>query len=168
MSVTADHFRLTPVTNAYRPVTPASPVPGGVDEVPWLRAYTVPSAAPAASAAPILIMSDRVWCCLAGAMATPAGLAAAPPAVGTLSAVAATTGSAGFLGCGDSGIVVVVCGAALGAGCCCCVSEASGYVVTGCSGACDGFNVVPWFVVPWFVVPGLAGCDWFCPAGGVA
>ena len=127
---------------SYLPVTPGSPVPGGVDEVPWLSAYTVPTAAPAARAAPILIMSDRVWCCLAGAMATPAGLAAAPPEVGTLSAVAAPTGSAVFFGCGPSGIVVVVCGAALGDGCCC-VSEASGYVVTGFSGACDGFTVVP-------------------------
>jgi hypothetical protein len=64
------------------------------------------------------------------------------------------------LGCGASGIVVVVWGVALGDGCCC-VSEASGYVVTGCSGACDGFTVVPWFVVPW-----LPGCGWLCPADG--
>jgi hypothetical protein len=41
-------------------------------------------------------------------MATPAGFAAAPPVVGTLSAVAAPTGSEGFLGCGASGIVIVV------------------------------------------------------------
>src|SRR6476646_2768951 len=123
---------------SYLPVTPASPVPGGVDEVPWLSAYTVPSAAPAASAAPILIMSDRVWCCLAGAMATPAGLAAAPPVVGTLSAVAAPTGSAGFFGCGASGIVVwagAVCAGAFGDVCSCCAPVASGYVVTGASGA---------------------------------
>src|SRR5215468_9536125 len=115
----------------YLPVTPGSPVPGGVDEVPWLSAYTVPSAAPAARAAPTLINNDRVWCCLAGAMATPAGLAAAPPAVGTLSAAAAPTGSAGFLGFGPSGTVVACAGAAIGSSACC-VSFALGYVVTGC------------------------------------
>src|SRR6476620_1589239 len=126
----------------YLPVTPARPVPGGVDEVPWLSAKIVPKAAPAAATAPILNSSERVWCCLAGAMAMPAGLAAAPPDVGTLSAVAAPTGSAGFLGCGPSGIVVV-CGAAFADGCCCDWSAASGYVVTGASGACDGFTLVP-------------------------
>src|SRR6476646_5714184 len=97
----------------YLPVTPARPVPGGVDEVPWLSAKIVPKAAPAAATAPILNSSERVWCCLAGAMAMPAGLAAAPP------------GSAGFLGCGPSGIVVV-CGAAFADGCCCDWSAASG------------------------------------------
>src|SRR5689334_20009330 len=119
----------------YLPVTPARPVPGGVGEVPWLSAYTVPSAAPAATTAPILISRDRVWCCLAGAIATPAGFAAAPPAVGTLSAVAAPTGSAGFFGCGPSGIVVcagAVCAGAVCAGlafgdvCSCCAPAASG------------------------------------------
>ena len=112
----------------------------------WLSAKIVPKAAPAAATAPILSISERVWCCLAGAIATPAGLAAAPPAVGTLSAVAAPTGSVCGLGFGPSGIVVVVCGAAGVAfddGCCCGWSEASGYVVTGFSGACDGLIVVP-------------------------
>jgi hypothetical protein len=127
----------------YLPVTPVTPAPGGVDEVPWLSAKMVPKAAPAAATAPILNSSERVWCCLAGAIATPAGLAAAPPAVGTLSAVAAPTGSVCVLGCGASGIVVVCAGAALCDGCCCGWSEASGYVVTGFSGACDGFTVVP-------------------------
>src|ERR1051325_9831931 len=91
-------------------------------------------------------------------MAIPAGFAAAPPVVGTLSAVAAPTGSVCVLGFGPSGIVVV-CGAASGAGCCCCVSEASGYVVTGASGAWDGFKLVP----------GDAGCCcgcWFAGAEG--
>src|SRR5258707_14893308 len=87
--------------------------------------------------------SERVWCCLAGAMAMPAGLAAAPPDVGTLSAVAAPTGSVGFLGCGPSGTVVCAAGAVLGDCCSCWAPDASGYVVTGCSGACDGFTLVP-------------------------
>ena len=109
----------------------------------WLRAKIVPNAAPAAATAPILSSSERVWCCLAGAMATPAGLAAAPPDVGTLSAVAAPTGSVCGLGFGPSGTVVVCAGAAFGDGWSCCAPEASGYVVTGCSGACDGFTLVP-------------------------
>src|SRR5882724_10916674 len=108
----------------------------------------VPKAAPAATTAPILNSSERVWCCLAGAMAMPAGLAAAPPDVGTLSAVAAPTGSVGFLGCGASGTVVCAAGAVLGDCCSCWAPDASGYVVTGCSGACEGFTLVP----------GFAGC----------
>src|SRR6478672_5120419 len=110
----------------YLPVTPAMPVPGGVDEVPWLSAKMVPKAAPAAATAPSLSMSERVWCCLAGAIATPAGLAAAPPVVGTLSAVAAPTGSVCGLGFGASGTVVVCAGAAFGDGWSCCSPEASG------------------------------------------
>src|SRR5262249_11228373 len=108
-------------------VTPGEFAPGGVDGELWLSAKTVPTAAPAARAAPTLIRSDRVWCCLAGAMATPAGLAAAPPAVGKRSAAAAPTGSPVCccrLGCGPSGMPV--CGVAA-LGCCCCdVPEASG------------------------------------------
>src|SRR5438270_5344261 len=100
----------------YLPVTPAAPAPGGVDEVLWLNAKIVPKAAPAAATAPIFSSSDRVWCCLAGAMAIPAGRAAAPPVVGTLSAVAAPTGSVCVLGCGASGTVVVCAGAASGEG----------------------------------------------------
>src|SRR6478735_11891928 len=119
------------VTN-YLPVTPGRVAPGGVDEVPWLSAKIVPNAAPAAATAPILNSSERVWCCLAGAIAIPAGLAAAPPVVGTLSAVAAPTGSVCVLGFGPSGTVVVCAGAALG-DVCCGWSEASGYVVTGAS-----------------------------------
>src|SRR6516225_10784035 len=72
-------------------------------------------------------------------MATPAGLAAEPPAVGTLSAVAAPCGSLlGCLGCWG-------CGASGGpAGLCdCAFPAASGYVVTGCKGACDGLTLVP-------------------------
>jgi hypothetical protein len=92
----------------YLPVTPAAPAPGGVDDVLWLSAKIVPSAAPAAATAPSLISRERVWCCLAGAIAMPAGFAAAPPDVGTLSAVAAPTGSVCVLGRGASGIVVVV------------------------------------------------------------
>src|SRR6185503_13508028 len=137
-----------PVT--YLPVTPATPVPGGVDEVLWLSAKMVPKAAPAAATAPILSMSERVWCCFAGAIATPAGFAAAPPDVGTLSAVAAPTGSVCGLGFGPSGTVVVCAGAAFGDGWSCCVPEASGYVVTGCSGACEGFTLVPGDVGCWF------------------
>src|SRR6476661_5755505 len=106
---------------SYLPVTPARPVPGGVDEVLWLSAKIVPKAAPAAATAPILSSSERVWCCLAGAIATPAGLAAAPPDVGTLSAVAAPTGSVCGLGFGASGMVVVCAGAAFGDGWSCCV-----------------------------------------------
>jgi hypothetical protein len=45
---------------SYLPVTPATPVPGGVDEVPWLSAKIVPKAAPAAATAPILINRERV------------------------------------------------------------------------------------------------------------
>src|SRR5437660_9348930 len=121
------------VTN-YLPVTPAAPAPGGVDDVLWLSAKIVPNATPAAAIAPILSSSERVWCCLAGAMATPAGFEAAPPAVGTFSALAAPAGSCGFLGCGASGacsvvvvVVVFACGvgeAFCGSLCCCC--EASG------------------------------------------
>src|SRR5262249_12860570 len=92
---------------------------------------------------------DRVWCCLAGAMATPAGLAAAPPAVGTLSAAAAPTGSLGCcFGCGPWGRLLC-CGAVFTSGSSCSVPDASGYVVTGCRGACDGLIVVPLGVVVW-------------------
>src|SRR5947209_1174139 len=83
----------------YYCVAPAEPLVGDDDGVTQVRAYTVPAATPAAAIAPILIKSERVWCCLAGAMATPAGREAAPPVVGTFSAVAAPAGSTGFLGC---------------------------------------------------------------------
>src|SRR5947209_19414164 len=118
----------------YYCVAPAEPLVGDDDGVTQVRAYTVPAATPAAAIAPILSSSERVWCCLAGAMATPAGFEAAPPAVGTFSALAAPAGSCGFLGCGASGacsVVVVVVVFACGVGeafggwlCCCC--EASG------------------------------------------
>src|SRR6266481_418666 len=104
----------------YLPVTPGMPVPGGNDDVLWLSANTVPNAAPAATAAPILISKERVWCCLAGAIAAPAGLAAAPPAVDTPSAAAAPTGSMGrFLGCGLSGRVLCAGWVVNGCSCCC-------------------------------------------------
>src|SRR5262249_39601889 len=103
----------------------------------------------------------RVRCCLAGAMATPAGLATAPPAVGTFSAVAAPCGSAGWsLGCGALGVVRPAC-PGVAPGCVCwSAPEASGEVVTGCSGAVAGFTVVPLAGI-------LAGwlCD--CPDSGV-
>ena len=48
------------VTNSfYFCVTPGEVAPGGVEGVLWLRAKIVPNAAPAATAAPILIKSDR-------------------------------------------------------------------------------------------------------------
>src|SRR5579864_5372390 len=172
--VTTIRRNKSPVAN-YLPVTPAIPVPGGVDEVLWLSAKIVPKAAPAARAAPTFMSSERVWCCLAGAIAIPAGLAAAPPVVGTLSAVAAPTGSVCGLGFGASGTVVVVCGSALGDVWSCCAPEASGYVVTGASGACDGFTLVPGDAgccccggccCGWFWFAGATGCV-FC-AGAVA
>src|SRR5215472_4466225 len=55
----------------YLGTAPGVFVPGGLEDVPRLRAKTVPAATPAAATAPNLINRDRVRCCLAGAMATP-------------------------------------------------------------------------------------------------
>src|SRR5262245_47589798 len=86
-------------------------LPGGTEGVPRLRAYTVPAATPTAASAPTLIRIERVRCCRAGAIATPVGLAAAPPAVDTFSAVAAPCGSAGCaFGCGAAGRELVWAG----------------------------------------------------------
>jgi hypothetical protein len=43
------------------------------------RAATVPSAAPAPAMNPKRISQERIWCCLGGAIATPAGFEAALP-----------------------------------------------------------------------------------------
>src|SRR5260370_618044 len=93
-------------------------------------------------------------------MAAPAGLAAAPPAVGTRSAVAAPTGCVGCcdFGCGASGGFVLcelmLCGVAEDS--LCAAPVASGYVVTGCRGPCEGSMVAGLGLFPFG--EGFVGC----------
>src|SRR6185369_219292 len=102
----------------------------------------VPKAAAPPAIAPNLIRNERTWRCLAGAIAAPAGLEAAPPKVGALSAVAAPCGSMGLCPEGTAGAFVAgaVCTVV---GCCCCCGcaapgESGNGVGTGSSGPCDG------------------------------
>src|SRR5260370_34161092 len=136
------------------------------------RAYTVPKAATAAAIAPMRISQERIWPCLAGAMAVPAGLEAAPPAARPFCAAAAPTGSEGVCGVGLAGkFCVSVC-----AGCDCGLelesagdawaapagSIASGgtgvSAGTGCSGPFDGSTVTPFVCCD----PLAAGADDCC------
>src|SRR5579864_6768648 len=66
--------------------------PGGLLDVAAVRPTTVPIATPAPIIAPVRSTRVRVRCCLAGAMATPAGCDAAIPLTLEPSAAAVPTG----------------------------------------------------------------------------
>ena len=66
--------------------------------MPAVKAITVPTAAPAPTIAPTLRTILRTLCCLAGAIATPAGWAAVIPLTFGASAAAVPTGRCVFCG----------------------------------------------------------------------
>src|SRR5947209_1456412 len=101
----------------------------------------MPSAAPPAATAPSLMSHECTWRCLAGAMAVPAGLDAAPPLV--LAASAAPTPCGSSRRCAGAACGGVGAGADCACGCCDVALGAFGKLVagTGCSGPFDGSGI---------------------------
>ncbi len=116
----------------------------GFADVPFDSPATVPTATPAAAIRPIFSSSECRCLCLSGAIASPAGRDAAPPTVGTPSAVAAPSGcciccSTPGCGAGVAGSTSVELSGACGAG----FSVLGWFCGIGCSGPFEGSNVVP-------------------------